>query len=401
MMQRPTIAIAVHGGAGALSDAGIPAAKAGVSQAARAGYEVLASGGSAVDAVEVATRVLESLPHFNAGYGSVLTRDGTVEMDALICDGDLRAGAVSLVQTTRSAVSLARAVMDKSPHMFIAGPAADAFGKACGLEQVRNEELITAARRTQLEATLAQGAAPGLYPLAGPEAATVLAPSASASEVARAVGDAASTTAAAATTTAETVPCAGDHDTVGAVAVDSQGRVAAATSTGGLTGKWRGRVGDTPLLGAGGFADKLSGACSTTGTGEYIIRAALARSVCECYEQASAGSASSAAAGPKDAAAQAAVGAALTRMQQRVGGPGAGLVFVGRDGSVGVGHSTARMSFAFARGTFASTEAAPATGTGGTVTGTGTATEPEEEYCGVELEASSAHPGVKCKVFHG
>ena len=228
--------LVIHGGAGSERIAhGGPeheaAARAGLSEALDAGAAILAKGGSAVDAVEAAARMLEENSCFNAGRGSVLTEQGEVELDAAIMDGrDRQAGAVSGIKTTRAPVSLARRLMEHGPHVFLAGDAADRFAAAAGIEQVANEFFIVPERRRQLEEALAAGSA------------------------------------------ADPIK----YGTIGAVAVDSQGNVAAATSTGGINAKRWGRVGDSPLIGAGTYADNRAAAVSATGSGEYFIRAVAA-----------------------------------------------------------------------------------------------------------------------------
>jgi len=229
----------VHGGAGSERIAHADpeheaAARAGLKEALEAGSAILSSGGSAIDAVEVSARVLEENPCFNAGRGSVLTEKGEVELDAAIMEGgERRAGAVAGIKTTRAPISLARRLMDSGPHVFLAGTAADRFAEKAGLEQVDNSFFVLPARRRQLEEALAAGSA------------------------------------------ADPIK----YGTVGAVAVDMQGDVAAATSTGGITAKRWGRVGDSPLIGAGTYADNRSAAVSATGSGEYFIRAVAAHEV--------------------------------------------------------------------------------------------------------------------------
>lgn len=286
---------------------------------------MLLSGGSALDAVEAAVRVLEDNPRFNAGTGSALARDGRVEMDALIQDGrQLASGSVTGVDAVAHPISLARAVMERSPHAFLTGAAAAALAAATGMPLVDNASLVTAARREQLaneRAAAARGESGGCDPWAA-----VALPE-----------DALAPTAAAVDAGVD----AGDHDTVGAVALDAHGNVACATSTGGITGKWPGRVGDCPLVGAGGVADNDVGAVSTTGTGEYILRWGLARGVCESRARQALG-------GGGDSAAEA-VRDALTRMKRRMDNdPGEGVIFVTADGDCGCGHSTPRMSWAAA-----------------------------------------------------
>ncbi|WP_420998312.1 isoaspartyl peptidase/L-asparaginase family protein [Cupriavidus sp. 30B13] len=213
----------------------------------QAGQRVLADGGSALDAVTEAVRLLEDCPLFNAGRGAVLTRAGTYELDAAIMDGATRAaGAVACVKRLRNPVLAARAVMEKSEHVLFAADGAEAFARAQGLELVEPDYYFTEARHAQWERARGTGG-------------TVL------------DHDAASRAA-------EPIDPDNKFGTVGAVACDAQGRLAAATSTGGVTNKQVGRVGDTPIVGAGCYADDVA-AVSTTGTGEMFIRAVAAYDV--------------------------------------------------------------------------------------------------------------------------
>lgn len=227
-------AILIHGGCGAMRPATVAIeqeerARAGLGQALDAGSDSLARGGAALDAVEAAARILEEDPAFNAGRGSVLTALGRVELDAAIMDGcDRRAGAVAGLTTTRAPISAARAAMERSPHVLLTYAEADAFARDQGLEQVDNDWFVTPERRAQLDRVMAAGGAFDVDIKYG---------------------------------------------TIGAVAVDSAGHVAAATSTGGLTAKRWGRIGDSPLIGAGTYADNRSCAISATGLGEAFIRA--------------------------------------------------------------------------------------------------------------------------------
>ena len=229
-----TWTLMIHGGCGAmrpdtLSPEHETAARAGLEAALDAGEAVLAGGGSAMDAVEAAARVLEEDPSFNAGRGSVLSADGRAELDAAIMGGrDRRAGAVAGMTTTRSPVSAARAVMEHSPHVLLTYAGADGFAREQGLEQVANEWFVTPERKAQLAKVMAAGG---------------------------------------------TFDTDIKYGTIGAVAVDQDGHVAAATSTGGLTAKRWGRIGDSPLIGAGTYADDRACAVSATGLGEAFIRA--------------------------------------------------------------------------------------------------------------------------------
>jgi len=234
--------LVIHGGAGVMERDSLTAEqeaeiRAGLDSALAAGAAVLEAGGSALDAVEQAARVLEDDPNFNAGRGSVFTYQGTNELDAAVMDGRTRdAGAVTGVSATRNPVSLARAVMEDSPHVFLSREGADQFSRDRGLEQVGPEWFATPERRRQLDLMKADEEHYFDEEL--------------------------------------------KYGTVGAVAVDMHGHVAAATSTGGLTGKRWGRIGDTPLIGAGTYADDRAGAVSATGAGEYFIRAAVAHELC-------------------------------------------------------------------------------------------------------------------------
>ena len=234
-------AIAIHGGAGTLARAQMSSKQesdylAGLSAALDAGHELLASGGASIDAAAVAVRVLEDNPLFNAGRGAVLSRDGMAELDASLMDGrTLGAGAVSGLRHIRNPIDLARLVMDRSPHVMLVGTGAEDFARTQGVELVSNEYFRTPARQRQLERHLG-GAVSRENELEA-------------------------------------------FGTVGAVALDAHGNLAAATSTGGMTGKRWGRVGDSPIIGAGTYANNDSCAVSATGHGEYFIRFAAAHDI--------------------------------------------------------------------------------------------------------------------------
>jgi beta-aspartyl-peptidase (threonine type) len=288
------VAVLVHGGAGPRRDQEDPeGAKAGCLAAAEAGLAVLARGGSALDAVEAAARLLEDDPRFNSGTGAVLNAEGEVELDASIMDGEhLRAGAVAVVKTVKNPITLARAVMEHSPHVLLVGDGADAFARTRGIPAVDPSTLITPLQRQRwLERVRSSGGAGGGH--AGPK-----------------------------------------HGTIGAVAVDARGQVAAATSTGGTAGKLAGRVGDSPLIGCGTLADSRLGAASATGLGEYIIRVRLTSAV---LNELSRGL-------PIDKACQAAIDDLV-----RIGGDG-GVIAVTPRGELGWAFSSERMAFAWARG---------------------------------------------------
>ncbi len=236
-------ALAIHGGAGVIerkdfSAADDAAVRADLGKALDAGAAILEAGGSTTDAVLAAVTVLETSPWFNAAVGATFTSAGTVELDAAIMEGaSLRAGAVAGVSTTLSPITLARTLMDKGPHLFLAGPAADGYARANSLTQVPNSHFHTDRRFRQLELWRKTAAAD--------------------------------------------VPLSHRMGTVGAVARDRAGNLAAGTSTGGLTGKAPGRIGDAPLIGAGTLADNRCGTVSTTGTGEIFIRARVASQICD------------------------------------------------------------------------------------------------------------------------
>ena len=273
------LAIAVHGGAGTLPRAELTPAKtqafrAGLEAALRAGYAQLERGASSLDAVVAAVRVLEDDPLFNAGRGAVYAANGTLELDASLMDGaTLRAGAVAGVRHVRSPIELARRVLEHSPHVMLAGKGAEEFALEQGMAPVPNSFFATDHRRRELERAL-HGV------LAGPESLT---------------------------------------GTVGAVALDAQGNLAAATSTGGLTAKRWGRVGDSPIIGAGTYAANDACAVSATGHGEYFIRLAAAHEIAALMRY-------------RDLGVAEAAGMVLRRVGE-LGGYG-GVIAIARDGAI-------------------------------------------------------------------
>jgi beta-aspartyl-peptidase (threonine type) len=288
-------AIACHGGAWAIPDNIRQASLEGASAAAAAGWSLLASGGSALDAVEIAVRSLEEDPVFDAGRGAVLNAAGEVELDAVIMDGrDLSAGAVAAMGPCLHPVSVARLVMERTPHVLLVGAGATAFAREHGIEILPVDALVTPEARAEYERMAS-------FP----------------------------TSVSSLFNTHEHAPSG--HDTVGAVAIDEHGNLAAATSTGGITFKRVGRVGDSPILGSGCLADNEVGAISTTGHGESILRVQLASRA--IHAMASGLTAREATAG------------ALETMLLRVGGCG-GAVSVDRSGQVAVAFSTPRMAWA-------------------------------------------------------
>lgn len=253
MAAEPTWSLMIHGGAGTITRAEMTPERdrrirATLNAALDAGGAVLKGGGSSVDAVEAAVRVLEDSPDFNAGKGAALTSSGTAELDAAIMDGATqKAGAVAGIGATKNPVRAARAVMERTPHVLLVGAAGDRVAKEAGAEQVPNSYFVTGERREMLRQMQAEGKnAEQMF------------------DVRLRFG------------------------TVGAVARDAEGNLAAATSTGGLTGKMPGRVGDAPLIGAGTVADNRACAVSATGSGEMFIRARVAGQICDRIRFASA-----------------------------------------------------------------------------------------------------------------
>jgi len=253
-------ALAIHGGAGVIERASMTreneaAYRAALSSALETGAKILRDGGSALDAVESTIRLMEDDPLFNAGRGAVFTAAGRNELDASIMDGaNLSAGAVAGVTRARHPITVARTVMEKSPHVMLAGEGADSFAKDQGLELVDPSFFFTERRWQELEETLRKRGEPIPARPAGapkPQAAITRGP-------------------------------LDEHEfgTVGVVALDSHGNLAAGTSTGGITGKRWGRVGDSPIIGAGTYASNQSCAVSGTGVGEFFIRLTVAREIC-------------------------------------------------------------------------------------------------------------------------
>ncbi len=283
-------AIAIHGGAGAVPRAALSAEReqqyrAGLALALDAGYAVLESGGSALDAVTSAVRILEDDPLFNAGRGAALTRDGAAELDAAIMDGrQMRAGAVASVRHVQNPIELARHVMEKSRHVLLVGPGAEEFALEEGLSLVPNRYFRTPERIEQLQSEQRGEHVSDIVPPKG---------------------------------------------TVGAVARDAAGNLAAATSTGGMTNKRPGRVGDSPIIGAGTYAKNGVCAVSATGHGEYFIRAVAAHHVCAALEY-------------RGLALEAAVRELLHEILRSLGGDG-GLIAVDHAGRIVMDFSTEGM----------------------------------------------------------
>ena len=280
--------VIVHGGAGDVPLAKRPLHAEGCKRAAERGLATLLDGGDPLAAVIDAVKELEDDPKFNAGTGACLTADGTLELDASVMLGsDLSFGGVACLPPFRNPIEIAEAVRRDGRHSLYATEGASAFARARGFEPAEAESMITSASRERLERVRAGEAGVGW---AG--------------------------------------------NTVGAVACDAQGRLAAATSTGGTVGKAPGRVGDTPIAGAGTFADDRAGACSTTGIGEHIMRFVLARHAVDLLRAG--------------IPAQHAADAAIAGFGQRIAGRG-GLILVGPRGDVGFARNTETMSYAIAR----------------------------------------------------
>jgi beta-aspartyl-peptidase (threonine type) len=280
--------VLVHGGAGDVPEDLRASHAEGCAAAARAGLETLRATGSALAAVVRAVEVLEDDPRYNAGTGACLNEVGTLELDASVMEGTgLRAGAVCALPPFRHPVRVARAVLDEGKHVLYAAEGAARFASAHGFLPADPASMITAASRARLEAVLAGRAERGW---AG--------------------------------------------GTVGAVACDARGRVAAATSTGGMVAKRQGRVGDSPIVGAGTWADDESGAASATGEGEAILRVGLTRYACDLLRAG--------------LSAQEAAEVAIAHLGRRVRGAG-GLVLVDARGQVGIARNTVTMSWAAAR----------------------------------------------------
>jgi beta-aspartyl-peptidase (threonine type) len=276
-----------------MPDDAIAAHEYGIADALAAGYALLERGAAAVDAVEAAVAVMEDDDTFDAGRGSFLTQDGRVQMDALLMNGEnLRTGGVACVERLRNPIRAARLVLDKSPHVYFVGTGAERFARQHGMALCDNMELVVPREQERLYKAQADELA-GL-----PD---------------------------------ETFSGSLDsHDTVGAVALDVYGNVAAGTSTGGTLNKAPGRVGDSSLIGCGCYADNLSAAVSLTGWGEPIMKLVLGK---WAVDRVAAG------VSPDEAAQE-----AIAYLYNRLGGHG-GIILLGPDGRVGMAHNTPRMAW--------------------------------------------------------
>ena len=288
--------LVVHGGAWAIPDDMVEAHLHGVRKALAAGWNALARGASALDAVEDAVVVMEDDETFDAGRGSFLNRDGRVQLDALIMDGaTLRAGGVGCVEHIRNPIRAARKVLSDSPHVYFVADGAERFAKEHGIPLCRNEELIIPREIERLKQYQAR---------VSDDAADLFAPTIS-------------------------------HDTVGAVALDSRGNIAAGTSTGGTLNKAPGRLGDSSLIGCGCYADNESAAASTTGWGEPIMKLVLAKWSADRVRSGSV---------PEWVAKE-----AISHLEDRVNGHG-GIILLDAEGRFGIAHNTPRMAWAVKTG---------------------------------------------------
>ena len=282
----------VHGGAWAIPDDAVEAHLQGVCAAVAAGFDVLERGGSCLDAIEAAVDTMEDDETFDAGRGSFLNMDGRVQLDACMMDGaTLRAGGVGGVEHIRNPIRAAKKILTDSPHVYFVGSGAERFAQEHGIDLCSNDDLIIPREVERLREAKRQG-----Y-LQMPD---------------------------------EFGPMR-SHDTVGAVALDSDGNISAGTSTGGTLNKAPGRVGDSSLIGCGCYADNLSAAVSTTGWGEPMMKLVLSKWTADKVEQGLA---------PQDAAQH-----ALYYLKSRLGGHG-GIILLDRRGRVGIAHNTPRMAWA-------------------------------------------------------
>jgi beta-aspartyl-peptidase (threonine type) len=288
--------LVVHGGAWDIPDDMVEAHLNGVRNASAAGWRVLEAGGSALDAVEEAVVVLEDDETFDAGRGSFLNRDGKVQLDAFIMDGStLRGGGVGCVERLRNPVRAARKILSDSPHVYFVAEGAERFAAEHGIALCRNEDLVIPREVERLQAYQAQASKDG-NDLFAPASHDML-----------------------------------SHDTVGAVALDRDGNIAASTSTGGTLNKAPGRLGDSSLIGCGCYADNLSAAASTTGWGEPIMKLVLAKWAADRVESGSL---------PEWVAQE-----AMNYLKQRLNGHG-GIILLDAQGRFGIAHNTPRMAWA-------------------------------------------------------
>jgi beta-aspartyl-peptidase (threonine type) len=331
----------VHGGAWAIPADAAAAHQNAVRAALETGYAILSRGGSALDAVEAAVTVLEDDPTFDAGRGSFLTSDGRVQLDALLMDGGrMRAGGVACVERLRNPIQAARLVLERSPHVYFVGPGAEQFAAAHGMTLIENAELVLDRERERLaHAKLREAAGLGDDTFSGLDSPLhpVLHDDKSPETAFPVHHDSPGAPGLASETWETTNPqprsAFDSHDTVGAVALDARGDLAAATSTGGTLNKTPGRVGDSSLIGCGCYADNLAAAVSLTGWGEPIMKLVLGK---WATDRVAAGTA------PETAAQE-----AIAYLYNRLGGHG-GIILLGPDGRFGLAHNTPAMAWGVA-----------------------------------------------------
>jgi len=288
-------ALVVHGGAWPIPDDAVEACRLGCRRALKAGWNILRGRGSALDAVEAAIVALEADPVFDAGFGSHLNLDGEVELDAILADGNtLKAGAVAAVRRVRHPVQLARKVLESCEHMLLVGAGAEAFAVRHGIELCSPEELIIERERLAWKQCKQAGGHQARFH-------------------------------------------AYDRlGTVGAVALDGQGRIAAGTSTGGTCCKLPGRVGDSPLIGCGCYADSLAGGASCTGWGEAIMKIVMAKAAVDLLREGGENLP-----GPQQVAE-----AMVKRLAERAQGVG-GIILLDTQGNAGTAFNTPRMAYGY------------------------------------------------------
>ena len=289
-MNSPNFSLIVHGGAWDIPPAAVPDCRIGIRHALEAGCEVLARGGAAIDAVEAAVIVLEDDVTFDAGTGAHLNRDGRVQLDAIIMDGaTLEAGAVAAVERVKNPIRLARKVLESSEHMMLVGAGAELFARESGLALCDPSELLIARERVAWQSCREKNHAAEFH-------------------------------------------FGHEHGTVGAVACDTQGRIVAATSTGGTCCKFPGRVGDSPLIGCGCYADAEAGGVSCTGHGEAIMKIVMAKMAADLLRNSSA----------PDAAANECIHL-LARRAHAIGG----LILLDRTGRPAAAFNTPSMAYGY------------------------------------------------------
>ncbi len=354
-MHTPTLL--VHGGAWAIPADAADAHQSGVRNALETGYAVLSRGGSALDAVEAAVIVLEDDPTFDAGRGSFLTSDGGVQLDALLMDGGrMKAGGVACVERLRNPIQAARVVLEQSPHVYFVGAGAEQFAQAHGMPLIDNAELILDRELERLaQAKLREAAGlgddtfsgldsplhPALHDDKSPETAATgkgtgfspYIPPAKETGALAPEGKSTFPGLDSGISTDRSSSVGWSHDTVGAVALDARGDLAAATSTGGTLNKTPGRVGDSSLIGCGCYADNLAAAVSLTGWGEPIMKLVLGK---WATDRVASGTA------PEVAARE-----AIAYLYNRLGGHG-GIILLGPDGRFGLAHNTPAMAWGLA-----------------------------------------------------